>query len=288
MSIGTTRKLFIDSRYKTAGTDADFVIELPVDVNCTRTSSFFVASCSFANTFQIITPYNNKLYYFLIDMQGIIHPPIVLYVTTIAPGAYTPETLAPLLQQGFGAGCTAVTWDATTGKYEIDFVNKFDQTPQYILPSYNEIDTIYQQLGALVSFQGPYTPGDKFQSVNTLLNFPTSLPLDLPYPSGHTTFHSGIVDLAPVREVYLHSSLANNRTLHVNGARDCIARIPIEVDFGQIVSYRYLGPTDAISCSDAHFRSISFQMRDYAGNILPTGSFVVIELAFLDTDPYAM
>ena len=98
----------------------------------------------------------------------------------------------------------------------------------------------------------------------------------------------GVPDLAPIREVYLHSSLANNRTLHINGSRDCIARIPIDVNYGEVVSYRYLGPTDAISCSDVHFRSISFQLRDYAGNIMPTGSFIVIELAFLDTDPYSM
>ena len=102
-SVGVVRKLFLDSRYKVSGTDADFLVELRCDVDCTRTSSFFVASCNFANTYQTITPYNNKLYYFLMDTQGILHPPIVLYVVTIATGAYTPQTLAPLLQQGFGA-----------------------------------------------------------------------------------------------------------------------------------------------------------------------------------------
>ena len=285
MSIGTTRKLFIDSRYKTAGTDADFVIELPVDVNCTRTSSFFVASCSFANTYQTITPYNNKLYYFLIDVQGIIHPPIVLYAVTIAPGAYTPDTLAPVLQQALGAGCTSVTWDATTGRFAIQFISGL--APQYILPSYSEIDTIYQQLGALVTPQGPYTPGDKFQSINTLLNFPSNLPLPSPL-HGYQSFHTGIVDLAPLREVYLHCSIANNRTLHCNGSRDCIARIPIDVNFGDVVTYRHLGPTDALSCSDTHFRTIRFQLRDWTGNLAPTGSLVVVELCFLDTDPYAM
>ena len=50
------------------------------------------------------------------------------------------------------------------------------------------------------------------------------------------------------------------------------------MNYGEVVSYRYLGPTDAISRSDVHFRSISFQLRDYAGNIMPTGSFIVIEL----------
>ena len=96
------------------------------------------------------------------------------------------------------------------------------------------------------------------------------------------------MDFSPVREIYLHSSLANNRTLHINGSRDCIARIPIDVFYGEVVSYRYLGPMDAISCSDANFRVISFQLRDFVGNLLPPGSFVVIELSFLDTDPYTM
>ena len=56
----------------------------------------------------------------------------------------------------------------------------------------------------------------------------------------------------------------------------------------EVVQYRYLGPTEALSCSDAHFRTIRFQMRDWAGNIAPMGSFVVIELCFMDTDPYSM
>ena len=60
------------------------------------------------------------------------------------------------------------------------------------------------------------------------------------------------------------------------------------MDFGEVVTYRHLGPTDALSSSDAHFRTIRFQIRDWAGNLAPTGSFVVVELCFLDTDPYAM
>ena len=65
-------------------------------------------------------------------------------------------------------------------------------------------------------------------------------------------------------------------------------RIPIDVDYGQVVAYRHLGPDDALSCSDTQFRTIQFQLRDWAGNLAPTGSFVVIELAFLDSDPYAL
>ena len=53
-TVGVTRKIFFDSRYKVSGTDSDMLFELPVDVDCSRTSSFFVASCSFANTYSTI------------------------------------------------------------------------------------------------------------------------------------------------------------------------------------------------------------------------------------------
>ena len=62
-NVGNTRKLFLDIRFKISGTDSDFTLELPQDVQCTRTSSFFVASCSFANTFSTVTPYNAQFYW---------------------------------------------------------------------------------------------------------------------------------------------------------------------------------------------------------------------------------
>ena len=81
---GTTRKLFLDSRFKVSGTDADFTLELPADVDCTRTSSFFVASCSFANTFSTVTAYN-KFFYFILNIN--IDPPLnQMYCYPLAPG----------------------------------------------------------------------------------------------------------------------------------------------------------------------------------------------------------
>ena len=114
------------------------------------------------------------------------------------------------------------------------------------------------------------------------------MPTSFPTPPYGSPFNTGVLDLISIREVYLHSSLANNRTLHINGSRDCIARIPIDVNLGEIVQYRYLGPTEVLSCSDMHFRTIRFQLRDWTGNLAPMGSFVIIELSFLDSDPYSM
>ena len=283
---GNTKKLFLDSRYKVEGTDADFLIELPVDVDCTRTSSFFLSSCSFANTYQTVTAFNNLLYFFMIIAGGVPGGgnPNVLFIVQIPPGTYTPETLAPALQTALGPIDT-VTWQPAAGTYNIEFQQPGVLPSQYVIPNYQDIDLWFNFYHPdVVAPAGiSYVPGvSKMQSINALLNMPVR------YPAGEWhSFQTGVIDLSPMREVYLHCSLASNRTLHVNGARDCIARIPIDVGYGDVVAYRHLGPTDALSSSDVHFRTIRFQLRDWAGNLAPTGSFVVIELCFLDSDPYS-
>ena len=281
-SVGITRKLFIDSRFKVAGTDSDFLIELPVDVDCSRTSSFFVASCSFANTFSTVMQSNN-LFYFIVD-NGLSFPSIC--VAAIPLGSYTTATMGPVLAAALAPLSVTSTWTFNSnGTYTVTYTSL---GLKLFVPNYTEIDSFASSLhcndGTFSPYVGynPATP--KYLSVNALLNMPTSFPTP-PYGS---PFNTGVLDLISIREVYLHSSLANNRTLHINGSRDCIARIPIDVNLGEIVQYRYLGPTEALSCSDMHFRTIRFQLRDWTGNLAPMGSFVIIELSFLDSDPYSM
>ena len=57
------RQLFVDSRWRSSGSHNDFTIELPNDVDTTRTSSVYLASCSFSNTFETVLPnVNDKLF----------------------------------------------------------------------------------------------------------------------------------------------------------------------------------------------------------------------------------
>ena len=281
-SVGITRKLFIDSRFKVAGTDSDFLIELPVDVDCSRTSSFFVASCSFANTFSTVMQSNNP-FYFIVDNGGSFPS---IYVAAIPLGSYTTATMGPVLAAALAPLNITSTWTFNTnGTYTVTYTSA---GLKLFVPNYTEIDSFVSSLqcidGTFSPFVGYSAAAPKYLSVNALLNMPTSFPTP-PYGS---PFNTGVLDLISIREVYLHSSLANNRTLHINGSRDCIARIPIDVALGEIVQYRYLGPTEALSCSDMHFRTIRFQLRDWTGNIAPMGSFVIIELSFLGSDPYSM
>ena len=97
------------------------------------------------------------------------------------------------------------------------------------------------------------------------------------------------MDLVPSHEVYLASSITNYRTLQAGtAAQDIMARIPIDVNYGQVVVYRHLGPADALSASDMNFRTVRFTFRDWAGRVVPIDQPAIIELAFLDSDPFSM
>ena len=62
-STNSYRKLFIDSRWRSSGEHNDFTIELTDDVDTTRTSSVYLASCSFSNTVQtVLQDVNDRLY----------------------------------------------------------------------------------------------------------------------------------------------------------------------------------------------------------------------------------
>ena len=57
------RKLFVDPRWRSSGSHNDFTIELPNDVDTTKTSSVYPASCSFSNTFETVLPnVNDRLF----------------------------------------------------------------------------------------------------------------------------------------------------------------------------------------------------------------------------------
>ena len=159
-NVGNTRKLFLDSRFKISGTDSDFTLELPQDVQCTRTSSFFVASCSFANTYGTITDFNNKIYFISIvaHPQG---PPYRLYVRTIPKGVYTPTTFAPALQtalnQDTRSPCT-VTWNDGSSNYQIEFAKGSDLL-SWVIPSFDTIDALVAYGDTSVIIDGDYSSG---------------------------------------------------------------------------------------------------------------------------------
>jgi hypothetical protein len=272
------RKVFIDSRWRTRGEHYDFDIELPQDVVTTSTSVVYVASCSFSNTFETVGPGNDKLYFmtFLTGGQSPVKTAIQLTHTR-----YTGTSLASALQNGMrtmtGDNSYIVDFNAFDGK--LTFTGRNAQFPRE-----SELrDPAWKAANWDPVFGAQNYDVSDPQSLNAILYFPPSK------MQASTT--TGNIDLAPYREIYIHSSIGDNNTLRTGlGNQDCLCRVPVTEDFGYVVSYRdYLGMADALSASSLKLRTISFSVRDWAGRLVEgLTQPLIIELVFCDTNPYEL
>jgi hypothetical protein len=248
-------------------------VELPSDVDTTHTTSVYLASCSFSNTFQSVITGVNQNFYFILR-RG---PDTFCIAHALPAGQYTGASLAASLQSLLdttqGPLSTTVTID---GQGQLAFTAPTGVTYQF--PTASELrDPAWRASNWLAAAYNLADP----QDLNGQLHFP------FPSSPRQVTTTSNI-DLVPYREVYLHSSITEFRTLKLSGERDCLARVPIDQDFGFVVVYRHLGPSDSIGCSDKHFRTLSFSFRDWEGKLVPIDQPVTIELVFLENDPYTV
>ena len=282
------RKLFVDSRSRISGDHNNFTIQLPQDIETTPRASVYLVGCAFGNVFMTVTKDVNDRFYW---MEGVTSPAFwVRTVAVIPEGNYTISSLATALQTAINVarnGSTALTVTALSGADEGKL--RFNYFPGAFvwIPTYVEL------LSPGWKAQNWDTANAPIPEVNpTAYTIPHALNSILYFPSPSvnnvSTVTSGFVDLQPYREVYMHCSLTQYRTVKVGDkALDCMCRIPIEAPFGAIVQYRHLsGQAEAVALPSQRINTINFSFRDWAGNLIPITQPVSIELGFLSNDPY--
>jgi hypothetical protein len=207
------------------------------------------------------------------DSGAINVPTASHHVLPLPLGQYTGVGLTSALQAAFQsiAAEGAVVWDEVQGKYTFDC-----DTPHItvMFPTGDQLRNAYW-----ISTYWP-SVGNSPRDFNTQLYFPEAKAFT-------QTVVTGVVSLMPFRELFLHSSLTNFRTLKGSGEKDALCRVPIDVDYGMLNNFRnFGGQENSIAASSQHFRSISFQWRTFDGYIPDMPQPTSIELCFLDSDPY--
>ena len=93
------------------------------------------------------------------------------------------------------------------------------------------------------------------------------------------------LNLAPVREVYVHCSASDYGTLTSSGMRDVLAVIQIDESWGSVVTWRpfSLNDQDVIPLQDGVLGpSMRFYLTDAYGRVLPLGeSYVYLQLSII-------
>ena len=98
------RHLYIDSRFRTSGTDSDFTVSLPENVNLPSGTRCYVSACSFSNVFYTLERDVNNRLYMVIQANGVTGG----YMLPLLDGNYGGEALAAELSKwlvAFDPGC---------------------------------------------------------------------------------------------------------------------------------------------------------------------------------------
>ena len=84
-----------------------------------------------------------------------------------------------------------------------------------------------------------------------------------------SNMYSGALNLQPIRNIYIHSSLGNYNTLSNWGSQTIVKKVPVTANSGSYIFDQVMTGNDFGDCSKQTLRSISFELKDSSGNYIP-------------------
>jgi hypothetical protein len=305
MSQRRFRKLFLDSRFAQEGLGNDITFQLPQQVVTQQGDAVCVSGLTMPNVYQTVMLGFNDVLYYMTTGPDPNFPATSTYPTgnwycayRLQPAQYDGPGLAAevahaLIQSGRGDPSPTVTYNATTGtlsvavsdasKYGIEIfpMNRL-QSPAWQSNIWNLwAPYCYRGAGSLT------LDPNNLCAANSIVNMPPQA--NVVGLSVSTRFDTGIINLAPVQQVYIHCSLFDSSSLCMNGAQDVIALVPVNDAWGAVIVWQPYSPleTEAIHLGDSVINTIRFQFKDAFGTPLPmsptAGVFIQLTLLELPT-----
>ena len=257
------RRIHVSSDFRLPGqTPSNFTIRLSQSVLLPEDTVAYIDNISLDNTFMTITANHNDLLY-IAEKQGATTE---VRSVQLPQGNYSLVSFAEALKTALNTGHSVflgsnpynVTHNLSEGNVEFTAVNSFS----FAILSDEQI-ALHDGTGITLPKNNPRSANKIIR--NTRNGNTASNPANYTYS---TTITTGFVALLPVKNVYVHSNLADNSVMTPLGLGDCICCIPINSSYGTSVHHNMTSQADAINVSRRSFESWSFQLRDGHGNVL--------------------
>jgi hypothetical protein len=262
------RHLYIDSRYRTSGSDTDFSIALNETVDCEAGTRCWVAGVTFPNTLYTIEEDVDDLWYVAVRIGGVTSG----YAFKLSYGNYGGVELAAEMQAKLRTvdNTATASYASKTGRisvvmgagYELKVVSDEELTNPAFQTAWNAYT--------------PTTPYDLHdpRSFNEIIRAQPT-----PFASSYL---SQLVQLQPFNTLYLHSSLTTYDGIDTIGRSGIVARVPVEKAYGFV--NHYAGPFLEQGWFDVggiSFRNLRFSLRNARGRVVPLhGAHLSIHLIF--------
>ena len=225
--------------------------------------------------FSIQQGFNDNLYFFQLDPNGV-NPDIIDYrVFSIDEGNYSGAELAERIQFWLNDYFDTRNPDVVrTDTYTVSYsakTNKITIAVNYA----NLIFNVFTDAEAITN-QNEFTGIDvsNLHSINKVLNIVDTSPthgIALP-------FVSGFIDLTPVKNLYIHSNeLCNYNQLTVAGNSSIVKKINVSVPYLGIINDNEINDFDYIDVSSKILRRVSFR---FTNEFNQTVNFNNVECSF--------
>jgi len=255
----TIKKIYIDSRYRTNGTDSDFKIDLPVVCNFSENTKLYISDIILPNSIKTINA-NNGLIYIEIYYDSNDWARYIFLERAI----YTAAGFVAELETKVNAGIldleveVEVGYNAITNIITIDLIdNRANQTT----PAYVRFVSDYSlETGA--SIFGVIT---RPVSSNQIIGLETE--------GGHAVTlispYIGYLDLHSLRSIYITSSvLSTYDTLSNFGMSGIIKKVPMRANTNEIVYDNLDSQFDFVEVGKRTVSYVDIQLRDTNNNII--------------------
>jgi hypothetical protein len=249
------KKLYIDSRYRTAdsSSDNDFKIQLGRNIVLPDNCQMHIEHCVVPHSwYNIETGINDTMYYSITESGATTY-----HTITIPSTNYSGTTLVTALNTLLGSWTYfGVSLNVNTNSISITI--QAGKTFKIL----TDAELATQLNGA---WTGPsYNPSQP-NSCNDIITNRT------PYTNTNSTpWTSGMLNLQGFRAVYISSStITNYNVLGPRGETNIIKKVLTSSDFGYSIIDEVVSDHDYLDCSRLTLNTLEFQVKDCKGNLIP-------------------
>ena len=262
------KKIYIDTKYKSRDSvsNSNFKINLPQTLTFPDDTVFYIDDISIPHSWYTIEEnINDKLYIYVSPITPDEDNTGVAYkIVNITPGIYNGSEIAVELQtkieesinNSFLPNRLSVAYNSRKNSINIT-VNYADWAFKILTDDdiYTKLDNSW--IGDAYDINNPHSINDIIG--NNKDNSPF-YGLAIPYV--------GVLNLQPIRNIYIHSSLGNYNTLGARGETSIIKKVPVTANSGDYIFDQVLTGNDFGDCSKQTLRTLSFELKNAAGDYI--------------------
>ena len=262
------KKIYIDTKYKARDSvsNSNFKIDLPQTISFPENTVFYIDDVSIPHSWYTVEEnINDKLFVMISritpdeDNSGTAYK-----IVTISPGIYNGTEIALEMQQKIRETIYNVQFPDVLSVAYNNRKNTINITINYAdwqfkILTENDIDTKLNDTWIGDSYD-PNNP----HSINDIIGNHIQNSPFYTLSNGYT----GSLNLQPIRNIYIHSSLGNYNTWGPRSETSIVKKVPVTANSGDYIFDQVLTGNDFGDCSKQTLRTISFELKNVSGDYI--------------------